>query len=49
MMKPYRDIQKIAEPIIQLRKDLNKALEPLREFQKVLQSDKPDICFNSKI
>ena len=34
MMKPYRDLQKITEPLIQFQKELNKSLEPLREFQK---------------
>ena len=33
-MKPYRDMQKIVGPIMQLHKDLEKSLEPLKEFQR---------------
>lgn len=38
MMQPYRDIQKITEPIRQMQNDLNRTLEPIIKLQKSFEN-----------
>jgi hypothetical protein len=37
MLRPYREIQKITEPIRQVQKNLEESLKPVKEFQKAFE------------